>query len=179
MGSPRIVRVGTHELTSGSATTLWNRLSQHKGSTAGRRAGGGNHRGSILRLHRPWSRPPVEMADPKTWHGTWGKATPARMTFSKRNISTKCVVSAVTVLWLDVPDEPGPLSARGVVGAGSIGLSSRRSNELADPARSSWLGHHVERETIRTSALWNIRHVDDPPTKTLSLTSSGNQFRRA
>src|SRR5262245_46620080 len=43
----RIVRVGTHALTEGSATTLWKRLSQHKGQ---QKSGGGNHRGSIFRL---------------------------------------------------------------------------------------------------------------------------------
>lgn len=46
--SPRVVRVGTHALASGSRTTLWNRLSQHQGV---RKSGGGNHRGSIFRLH--------------------------------------------------------------------------------------------------------------------------------
>ena len=43
----RIVRVGTHALTGTSKTTLWKRLSQHKGQA---RSGGGNHRGSIFRL---------------------------------------------------------------------------------------------------------------------------------
>src|SRR5688572_10923820 len=43
---PRIVRVGTHALKDGSRTTLWKRLSQHKGQ----RDGNGNHRGSIFRL---------------------------------------------------------------------------------------------------------------------------------
>ena len=43
----RVVRVGTHALTSSSRTTLWKRLSQHKGQKA---SGGGNHRGSIFRL---------------------------------------------------------------------------------------------------------------------------------
>jgi hypothetical protein len=44
---PRIVRVGTHALKGGSSTTLWKRLSQHKGQERSRR---GNHRGSIFRL---------------------------------------------------------------------------------------------------------------------------------
>jgi hypothetical protein len=44
---PRIVRVGTHALTSGSSTKLWTRLSQHLGKS---NTGGGNHRGSIFRL---------------------------------------------------------------------------------------------------------------------------------
>jgi hypothetical protein len=44
---PRVVRVGTHALTTNSRTTLWNRLSQHRGVE---KSGGGNHRGSIFRL---------------------------------------------------------------------------------------------------------------------------------
>jgi hypothetical protein len=44
---PRIVRVGTHALTEGSGTKLWNRLKQHRGQ---QKTGGGNHRGSIFRL---------------------------------------------------------------------------------------------------------------------------------
>src|SRR5690242_15727990 len=44
---PRIVRVGTHALTPASRTTLWRRLSQHRGAS---NTEGGNHRGSIFRL---------------------------------------------------------------------------------------------------------------------------------
>ena len=44
---PRIIRVGTHALKTGSRTTLWTRLSQHKGQPG---SGGGNHRGLIFRL---------------------------------------------------------------------------------------------------------------------------------
>lgn len=43
----RIVRVGTHALTASSRTTLWKRLSQHKGE---RKSGDGNHRESIFRF---------------------------------------------------------------------------------------------------------------------------------
>jgi hypothetical protein len=31
---PRVVRIGTHALTSTSRTTLWKRLSQHRGTTS-------------------------------------------------------------------------------------------------------------------------------------------------
>ena len=47
---PRVVRVGTHGLRP-SHSTLWGRLSQHKGSVGGGMPGGGNHRGSVFRLH--------------------------------------------------------------------------------------------------------------------------------
>ena len=43
----RVVRVGTHTLKDGSRSTLWQRLSQHRGNAKG---DGGNHRGSIFRL---------------------------------------------------------------------------------------------------------------------------------
>jgi hypothetical protein len=38
--TPRVTRVGTHALTSTSRTTLWNRLSQHRGSVGGANPGG-------------------------------------------------------------------------------------------------------------------------------------------
>jgi hypothetical protein len=41
---PRIVRVGTHALKTGSKAKLWTRLSQHKRQPS---TGGGNHRGPI------------------------------------------------------------------------------------------------------------------------------------
>jgi len=47
----RVVRVGTHALKRGSRPTLWDRLRAHRGTLKGRHAGGGNHRGSIFRLH--------------------------------------------------------------------------------------------------------------------------------
>ena len=50
-GTPRVVRVGTHALKTGSGTSLWDRLSKHRGNLAGRSPGAGNHRGSIFRLH--------------------------------------------------------------------------------------------------------------------------------
>ncbi|MBC7084042.1 MAG: hypothetical protein H5T95_11245 [Firmicutes bacterium] len=49
--TPRVVRVGTHAVSEGSKTTLWQRLSRHKGHERGKYAGGGNHRGSVFRLH--------------------------------------------------------------------------------------------------------------------------------
>ena len=43
----RVERVGTHALKAGGSTTLWSRLSTHRGQV---RSGGGNHRGSIFCL---------------------------------------------------------------------------------------------------------------------------------
>ena len=47
----RVTRVGTHALKAGSKSTLWGRLRMHRGTMAGSNPGGGNHRGSVFRLH--------------------------------------------------------------------------------------------------------------------------------
>jgi hypothetical protein len=68
---PRVVRVGTHALTSGSFTTLWKRLSQHRGSVS---SGGGNHRGSIFRLIVGAALAPRE---PESAAPSWGRGNSA------------------------------------------------------------------------------------------------------
>ena len=42
----------------------------------------------------------------------------------------------------------------------TIALLSRRSGGV-DPASSQWLGLTADNEKVRTSALWNVNHVDD------------------
>jgi hypothetical protein len=50
-GTSRVVRVGTHALSTTSKTTMWGRLRQYRGRVGGRNPGGGNHRSSIFRRH--------------------------------------------------------------------------------------------------------------------------------
>jgi len=74
--TPRAVRVGTHAVSEGSKTTLWQRLSQHKGYERGRYAGGGNHRGSVFRLHVGTAL--LATGDyPQEVRSTWGKGASA------------------------------------------------------------------------------------------------------
>src|SRR3989304_6444386 len=47
----RVVRVGTHAVSKGSKSLLWERLRSHRGTAKRSHKGGGNHRGSIFRLH--------------------------------------------------------------------------------------------------------------------------------
>lgn len=46
---PRVTRIGTHAVSKGSSTSLWNRLRTHRGAMRGTYEGGGNHRGSVFR----------------------------------------------------------------------------------------------------------------------------------
>jgi hypothetical protein len=163
-GSPRVVRVGTHALTTGSGSSLWGRLSQHRGATGGRNPGGGNHRGSIFRLHVGTAllNSDVELVGHPA-HLTWGRGNKATAEVElperdlERRVST--YIGAMPVLWLAVDDPPGSGSDRGLIEASSIALLSNLTNPGSDRPSPGWLGHHADREAIRRSGLWNVNHV--------------------
>jgi hypothetical protein len=62
----RVVRVGTHTVSRGAKSTLWNRLRTHRGGADG----SGNHRGSIFRLHVGASL--LNKSEVRTSVRTWG-----------------------------------------------------------------------------------------------------------
>lgn len=163
--TPRVVRVGTHALRP-SSTTLWNRLSQHKGNSGGSRPGGGNHRGSIFRLHVGTAlMAQGEWPDSVTAH--WGVGSGASGLVRTQEYPLECAVSArigtMPFLWLAVDDPPGPKSNRGVIEAGSIRLLSNYRRIFIDPPSPGWLGHLAGRDSVRLSGLWNVHHVAEQP----------------
>jgi hypothetical protein len=161
--SPRVVRVGTHALRR-SRSTLWGRLSQHKGCTGGSMPGGGNHRGSVFRWHvgtallasGPWS---------ESTRNSWCVGTTASSEVRTAEYALERAVSdhigAMTFLWLDVDDPVGPESHRGVIEAGAIALLSNLDRAPIDSSSTGWIGHHANRRLVRESGLWNIKHVQD------------------
>ena len=168
-GGQRVVRIGTHALTSTSRTTLWNRLSQHRGDAEGNR---GNHRGSIFRLlvgaaiarrgdcNRPRS---------------WGVAADAGTAAHRLGISRETLKEAeadlerrvsayigqMPFLWLEVPDAPGPDSERGRIERNAIALLSHAQGAAADAPSAQWLGGHSDRRLVRTARLWNSHRVEE------------------
>jgi hypothetical protein len=169
-GPGRIVRLGTHALKAGSKSTLWGRLSQHRGKAGGT---GGNHRGSIFRLLIGDSlmRSGQHQTLP-SWglKGDLGKAAIAlnqdRSELKEAELSLEIAVSKylgeMQVLWLDIDDEPAPASHRGIVERNAIALLSNYSQQVIDSASSSWLGSHCSRDRVQRSHLWNNNHVDEP-----------------
>ncbi|MBI4084143.1 MAG: hypothetical protein HY423_16180 [Candidatus Lambdaproteobacteria bacterium] len=160
-GGPRVVRVGTHAVTAASRTTLWNRLSQHKGST---RTGGGNHRSSIFRLLIGEA---LLAQRGETSLASWGHGGSAPPSVHEREFETERVVSLrigrMPFLWLAVNDAPGPESRRAFIERNAIGLLSNygASREaVIDPPSADWLGRHSRRDRVRESGLWNQHHVD-------------------
>ena len=166
----RVVRVGTHALKAGARATLWQRLSQHRGSA---RSGGGNHRGSIFRLlvGRALGRrgdcplPPSwgVGADAGTAVGRLGLASRATLKEAELDLERRvsAYIGQMPFLWLDVPDAPGPQSARGAIERNAIALLSHAGTPAADPPSAQWLGAHSDRPRVRTSGLWNSDHVDE------------------
>ena len=156
---PRVVRVGTHALTSGSRTRLWNRLSQHRGTS---RSGGGNHRGSIFRLIVGTALINRDGHQCPTWDDR-RSSTPNDL--RARELALECEVSktigAMRFLCLGIDDEPGEESERGYIERNAIALLSNYDKEPLDPASSTWLGHFCTRPRVRTSGLWNNNHVDE------------------
>lgn len=154
----RVVRVGTHALTDGSGSSLWRRLSQHRGQA---KSGGGNHRGSIFRLIVGTS-----LIERDGYHfPTWGQGSSApaaiRQGETLLEASVSQVVGRMPFLWLTIEDEPGPRSERGLVERNAIALLSNHGKEALDPPSPGWLGHSCNRERVRKSGLWNSNHVEE------------------
>lgn len=163
--SPRVVRVGTHGLKAGSQSTLWKRLSQHRGTPGGSMPGGGNHRGSIFRLHVGTAL--LAAAEwPESIRRSWGHGSTASRQIRQLEYPLERAVTnyieSMPFLWVSVDDPPGPTSARGVIETGSIGLLSNYRRPPIDAASPGWLGRRADRVAIGESGLWNINHINEP-----------------
>ncbi|MCR8723076.1 hypothetical protein [Frigidibacter sp. ROC022] len=156
---PRVVRVGTHALKAGSRTTLWKRLSQHKGVA---RSGGGNHRGSIFRLNVGTALLDRDGLECESWDNRQSNA-PCEVRLAEQPIEQMVsgVIGAMPFLWVEVSDDAGAESERGIIERGSIALLSNWEKVPIDPPSESWLGNQSNRERVRASGLWNSNHVDE------------------
>ena len=165
----RVTRVGTHALTAKSRTTLWNRLSQHRGVAS---TGGGNHRGSIFRLLVGAA---LKQRDAQEEPESWGIGSDPGAAARKLGIDRSTVknsergleqmvsrhIGAMPFLCLSVDDAPGGDSLRGLIEQNSIALLSNFERDSLDPPSSSWLGQFSDRPRVRESGLWNNNHVDE------------------
>ena len=155
----RVVRVGTHALKQGARTTLWSRLAQHRGNANNR---GGNHRGSVFRLH-------VGMAllrrNANLSCDSWGQGSTAGRTIRESEHFVEVLVSEIIghmpVLWLEVDDLPGPQSRRGYIERNAIALLSTSRNQKLDQSSDQWLGRHSRSKHVTESGLWNVNHVEE------------------
>ena len=163
-GGPRVVRVGTHGVSAGSQTTLWNRLSAHRGTAGGTRPGGGNHRGSIFRLHIGNALLARDGCDEYA-AAMWGIGSTAPKAVREAEFSIEQAVSryicAMPLLWVGIPGDAAKSNDRKLVEANSIALLTNRGREPVDSPSPGWLGNLSPHPAIRDSGLWNVHHVDE------------------
>lgn len=161
----RVVRVGTHAVSAGSSSSLWGRLSQHQGTVGGGHPGGGNHRGSVFRMHvgnalLATGSYPQDIAASWPRRGNASKVIRDAEYSLERDVST--YIRNLPLLWLSVNDAPSPTSDRRVLEVNAIGLLGIRRTTEMDPASPTWLGRSAIPDEIRNSGLWNIDAVGRP-----------------
>jgi hypothetical protein len=156
----RVVRVGTHALTSSSRTTLWKRLSQHKGQKA---SGGGNHRGSIFRLLVGSTLLKARGAACPTWGIKNSAPQDVRGLEEPLEREVSGIIGAMPFLWLEIDDAPSGGSMRGFVERNAIALLSNLAKPPLDPPSANWRGSACDRGKgrVRDSGIWNQNHVDE------------------
>ena len=165
----RVVRVGTHALTANSRTSLWNRLSQHRGVSS---TGLGNHRGSIFRLLVGTA---LNSREGRTEPESWGIGSTPGQTAALLGLSSAAVraretpleaavtdyIGRMSVLWLPILDPPGTDSDRGIVERNSIALLSNfHEGPALDLHSDAWVGQYCKRNVVRLAGLWNVNHVE-------------------
>jgi hypothetical protein len=165
----RVTRVGTHAVSTGSNTTLWDRLKQHYGTGDGSsdHPHGGGHRGSVYR--KRVGEAIIEKhglhADYPSWDDRWAAIDRERSAVRDEEYILERRVSASIreqpFLWVHLDDEPGPDSDRAVLEQNAIALLSNCERESLDPRRGDWLGRHSRSHKIQESGLWNVDHVDE------------------
>lgn len=181
---PRVVRVGTHALKSRSRTTLWGRLRSHRGALSGRAPGGGNHRGSVFRLHVG-----TALLNEGEWGAdvgrSWGDGASSiravRIAEAPLEHAVSEHIARMSLLWVRLDDPPGPDTKRGYIERNAVSLlSNYRAREqksmhsgeqpIVDPPSSKWLGNRAKSERVQLSGLWNSDFVDgtyDPDSLTI------------
>lgn len=159
----RLTRIGTHAVSTGSGTSIWDRLRTHRGATRGTYEGGGNHRGSVFR--KRVGEAMLERDDHHDEFPEWGVGSSADREVRLNELPHERRVSDYTrelpILWVKVNDVPGPDSDRAYIERNAIALVSNFDKEAINPHSTDWLGWDSPRAEIRESGLWNINHVEE------------------
>ncbi|UTD26623.1 YaaA family protein [Bradyrhizobium sp. WD16] len=155
---PRLVRIGTHGISAGSTATLRNRLRTHFGT----RAGQGNHRASVFRLHV--GRALIERDNLQGQFPDWGKGQSAPREITDREAALEAKVSQyignLRVLAIPVIDTAGKSSMRATVERQFIAMFTEHLCAL-ESGSPNWLGKFSDKPSIKETGLWNVRDVGE------------------
>lgn len=165
----RVTRVGTHAVSEGSSTSLWDRLKQHYGTGSGssNHPHGGAHRGSVYR--KRVGEAIIEKHDLHDdypdWDNRWSSIDRERSEVRdeeyilERRVST--YIREQPFLWVNLDDEPSADSDRSYLEQNVIALLSNFDRQAVDPRGDGWLGRYSQSREIRESGLWNVNHVGE------------------
>lgn len=157
----RVVRVGTHAVSKGSKTSFWNRLRGHRGSVNGKYKDGGNHRGSIFRLHIGNALINKEKLKYESWGQGSSAPTSVKVVEHPLEVKVSEKIRCMPFLWLEADDTPGENSIRKIIERNSIALLSNYEKVMIDPPSPDWLGRYCTNEFVRKSGLWNVDHTNE------------------
>lgn len=165
----RVTRIGTHAVSEGSSTSLWDRLKQHYGTGSGSKnhPHGGNHRGSVYRkrVGEAFIHKDNLQDEYPSWDDRWSSISRERDEVRDEEYSLEKRVSQFIrkqpFLWVNIDDEPSKHSDRATVEKNAIALLSNFEKEPIDPCSKDWLGKESPKKEIRKSGLWNVNHVDE------------------
>lgn len=159
----RLTRIGTHAVSTGSGTSLWNRLRTHRGANSGTYENGGNHRGSVFR--KRVGEAMIERDGLHDEYPHWGHGSSAgrerRLAELDHERRVSEYIRDLSFLWVDVDDEPSPQSDRAYLERNAIALVSNYGKDSLDSRGANWLGLDSPRNEITDSGLWNINHVEE------------------
>lgn len=165
----RVTRVGTHAVSEGSSTSLWDRLKQHYGTGSGSsdHPHGDAHRGSVYR--KRVGEAMIEKHDLHDDYPNWDKRWSSiehdwsevrdEEYILERRVST--YIREQPFLWVNLDDEPSADSDRVYLERNAIALLSNFEKQPIDPRGDGWLGRYSQSQEIRESGLWNVNHVGE------------------
>ena len=150
----RIVRVGTHAVSKGAKSTLYQRLKQHKGMNNL----DGNHRSSIFRLHV--GNALIQKNNLKC--STWGQDIKINEEQKKQESIIEKMVSEyigeMPVLLININDDSSKYSDRSYIEQNMIALLSDNYLPI-DYQYENWLGNYSIHNAVRSSSLWNVDYT--------------------
>lgn len=151
----RVVRIGTHGVSIGSKSLLWQRLRTHRGNDDGT----GSHRSSIFRLHVGNSLLALQGKQSSSWGIGNNASKETRNSEVDLEIEVSRYLKELLVVYLPVGDAASADSDRSYIEKNAISLLT--GGGAIDVQTNHWLGNFSPSQQIRESGMWNVNYVGD------------------
>ncbi len=151
----RVVRIGTHGVSGGSKSLLWQRLRTHRGNDDGT----GSHRSSIFRLHVGNAILASQNRSISSWGIGDNASKDIRTSERELEIEVSRYLGDLLVAHLPIVDAASADSDRSYIEKNSISLLTEGGPIDAQSTR--WLGNFSSVRQIKNSGLWNVNYVGD------------------